>query len=156
MKKGLFLLGMSSMLALTGCHGISKVDYAKFKEKADAAIEKAPEVKAVKISGKYDGEKVKVTYEIPQTIGAGIDSLISGLSGKYTSAESYAIGVAISYKLPSAFYTLNGEGEEGVTYFTGAGFKVKDEKRTFEWGGNALLASAKSDKASLSFSWVKK
>ena len=31
MKKQLFVLGMTSVFALTGCHGIKKVEYAEFK-----------------------------------------------------------------------------------------------------------------------------
>ena len=155
MKKHLLVLGMASMLALTGCHGLSKVDYAKFKEKVDAACEKTPEVKQVKISGKYDGEKIKVTYDIPQTAGSIIDSALDSLGGKYSKSESAAIAVALAYKTPKSCYTVSGEGAEGVTYYTGMGFKVKDEKNTLEWAGNGLLASAKGEDGQLSFTWKK-
>ena len=154
MKKHLLVLGMASMLALTGCHGLSKVDYAKFKEKVDAACEKTPEVKQVKISGKYDGEKVKVTYDIPQSAGQALDSLLD--VGKYNKYESGAIAIAMTYQTPKSCYTVSGEGADGVTYYTGMGFKVKDEKNTLEWNGKGLLASAKGEDGSLTFSWVKK
>jgi hypothetical protein len=154
MKKHLLVLGMASMLALTGCHGLSKVDYAKFKEKVDAACEKTPEVKQVKISGKYDGEKVKVTYDIPQSVGSLIDSI--GDLGKYNKYESAAISLALAYQTPKSCYTVSGEGADGVTYYAGMGFKVKEEKSTLEWRGNGLLASAKGEQGALNFNWVKK
>ena len=156
MKKQLLVLGLASIFALSGCHGISKVDYAKFKEKVDAACEKTPEVKQIKISGKYNDEKIKVTYDIPQTAGSAIDSAIDALGGKYSKNELAAIAVATTYQTPKSCYTLSGEGAEGVTYYVGMGFKVKDEKNTLEWNGKGLLSSAKGEEGSLSFSWVKK
>ena len=155
MKKQLLVLGMASIFALSGCHGISKVDYAKFKEKVEAACKETPEVKQVKISGKIDGEKVKVTYDIPQTLGQSLDAL--GDLGKYNKYESAAIAAAVAYKTPESFYTLSGEGAEGYTYYTGMGFKVVDKDgNKYEWNGKGLLSGLKGSDDSLSFSWVKK
>ena len=148
------VLALLPAFALAGCHGLSKTEYSKFVEKVDAACEKTPEVKQVKISGKYDGEKVKVTYDIPQTAGAIIDAALD--AGKYNKYESGAISVALSYKTPKSVYTVSGEGAEGVTYYTGMGFKYKSEKNTLEWNGKGLLTSAKGEQGSLTFTWVKK
>ena len=154
MKKQLFVLGMVSAFALCGCHGTKKVDFAKFKEE----VNKLEEVKvtSVKISGKYDGTKVNLTYEIPQTLGQGLDSLLDGVGGKYNEAESAGISVALAYETPSAFAIAE---DSDLTYYVGMGFKVKEEKSSAEWNGKGLLASykAKDDKHScnFTFSWKK-
>lgn len=153
MKK-LLVLAVLPTMALAACHGLSKADFSKFCEKVDAACKETPEVKQVKISGKYDGEKVKLTYDIPQTAGSALDSLVDGLTGKYNRAESAAISVAIAEKTPSG-YTV--KEDENLKYYTGMGFKVVDEKKnTVEWNGKGLLASVKGENTSLNFTWVKK
>ena len=154
MKKQLFILGMASVFALTGCHGIKKVEYAKFKEE----VNKLEEVKvvSVKITGKYDGTKVNLTYEIPQSAGNIVDSLIDGVTGKYNEAESAGISVAMMYETPAAFTVAE---DSKLTYYTGMGFKVKEDKSAVEWNGKGLLASYKAEsddhKCNFSFSWKK-
>lgn len=154
MKKQLFVLGMASVFALTGCHGIKKVEYAKFKEE----VNKLEEVKvvSVKITGKYDGTKVNLTYEIPQSAGNIVDSLIDGVTGKYNEAESAGISVAMMYETPAAFTVAE---DSKLTYYTGMGFKVKEDKSAVEWNGKGLLSSYKAEsddhKCNFSFSWKK-
>ena len=154
MKKQLFVLGMASVFALTGCYGTKKVEFAKFKEEVDKL--ESVEVKAVKITGKYDGTKVNLTYEFAQTAGQGLDALIDGLTGKYNEAEEAGISVAVAAKTP-AMYAIAEDSK--CEYFVGMGFKVKGEGGAMEWAKNGLLASykAKDDKHSCSytFSWKK-
>ena len=138
MKKRLLVLGAASLFALSGCHGLSKVDYAKFKEKVDALEE--VKCKQVKISGKIEGEKVKLTYDIPQTAGAGLDSALDALSGKYNKYELEAISVATAEKTP-AYYTVS--EDEKLTYYTGMGFKVVTPDAKYEYSGKGFLASVK-------------
>ena len=145
MKKQLFILGMASAAALTGCHGLKKVGFEDFCGKVKELKEVSP--KTVKISGKVDGDKVNFTYEIPQSIGGAVDSIIDVATGKYSEAEMKAA----EYISPIGGYTLL--EDSSLTYFTGMGFKVKSDKKTVEWNGKGLTASYKDEKASLNFSW---
>lgn len=154
MKKHLFVLGMVSAFALCGCHGTKKVEFKAFCDE----VNKLEEVKvlSVKISGKYDGTKVNLTYEWPQSAGNVLDSLIDGVSGKYNEAESTAIGIATGCKTP-AVYTVAEDSK--VEYYVGMGFKIKGEEGSIEWAKNGLLASYKvkdSDHtANFTFNWKK-
>lgn len=155
MKKSLFVLGMASMLALTGCHGLKKVEYSEFESKVKEACKETPEVKQVKIKGEYDGAKANLTYDIPKTAGSALDSLISGLTGTYNKAEAKGIEIALADKTPESFYTLSGKGNDNYTYYVAMGFKVETGSATYEWNSKGLLAKYKSESASFSFSWVK-
>ena len=154
MKKHLFILGMVSTFALTGCHGTKKVEFAKFKEE----VNKLEEVKvaSVKITGKYDGTKVNLNYEWPQSAGNVLDSLIDGVTGKYNEAESAGISIAVAAKDPKGYAIIE---DSSCEYYVGMGFKVKAEEGSMEWAKNGLLASykAKTDdhSCSFTFSWKK-
>ena len=154
MKKQLFVLGMASVFALTGCYGTKKVEFAKFQEEVKKL--ESVDVVSVKITGKYDGTKVNVTYEWPKSAGNVLDSLIDGVSGKYNEAESAGISVAVAAKDPSAYALVE---DSSCEYYVGMGFKVKAKEGSMEWNGKGLLASykAKSDDHScnFTFSWKK-
>ena len=139
---------MASVFALTGCHGIKKVEYAKFDEE----VKKLEDIKmqSVKIKGEVEGDKVNFTYEIPQTAGQGLDSLIDAVGGKYSVPETKAYTVALALQSPK------GVGEDDKTeYYVGMGFKVKSDKNSAEWSGKGVLASYKAENTKLSFSWKK-
>ena len=142
------------MFALTGCHGLMKADYAKFKEEVREACKDTPEYKQVKIKGTYDSIKVDLTYEIPNSVGSALDSLISGLTGTYNKGEAAGISIASTYKTPELFI-VGDEGNEKYTYYTTLGFKVETGDATYEWNGKGTLASYKAGSNSFSFSWVK-
>ena len=154
MKKSLFVLGMVSAFALCGCHGTKKVEFNAFCDE----VNKLEEVRvvSVKITGKYDGTKVNLTYDWPQSAGNLLDSALDSLGGKYNEAESAGIGIATSAKTP-ALYTV--KEAENVTYYVGGGFKIKGEDGAMEWAKNGLLASAKAKDSnheySFTFSWKK-
>ena len=146
MKKHLFVLGMASIFALSGCHGISKVDYAKFKEKVDALEEVDP--KSVTVSGKLNGSKIsKFTYEFPQSAGGMLDSALDVIGGKYSAEQLEAAGHAEAI----GAYTI--AESKDYTYYTGMGFKVKSENKTVEWNGKGLATSYQSGDTKLSFTW---
>ena len=155
MKKHLFVLGMASVFALTGCYGLKKVEYSEFESKVKEACKETPEVKQVKIKGEYDGAKANLTYDIPNSAGSALDSLIAGLTGTYNKAEATGIEVALANKTPESFYTLSGKGNDNYTYYVNLGFKVETGTATYEWNTKGLLAKYKTDSASFTFSWVK-
>ena len=148
MKKQLFILGMASVFALTGCHGIKKVEYAKFDEET----KKLEDIKmaSVKIKGNVEGDDVNFTYEIPQTAGSVLDSALDAVGGKYSVPETKAYSFALMFQSPK------GIGEDDKTeYYVGMGFKVKAEKASMEWNGKGVLASYKDENTKLNFSWKK-
>ena len=148
MKKQLFVLGMVSTFALTGCHGLKKVEYAKFDEE----VKKLEDIKmkSVKISGNVEGDKVNFTYEIPQTAGSVLDSALDAVGGKYNAAETKAYSFALLFQSPK------GVGEDDKTeYYVGMGFKVKAEKAAMEWSGKGVLANYKDENTKLNFTWKK-
>ena len=154
MKKSLFLLGVASSFALTGCYGLLKSDYAKFKEQVREATKETPDFKQVKIRGTYDSIKVNLTYDIPNSLGSAFDSFIDGLTGTYNKGEAAGISIALGNKTPSSFI-LGDEGNDKYTYYTTLGFKVKTDTATYEWNVSGILASYKTNNNSFSFSWVK-
>lgn len=123
MKKNLFVLGMASVFALTGCHGIKKVEFKEFKEKADAAIEKAPEVDYTTYNGKYGDEKIKFSTN------QGVAS--------YSIAEAAVATTLGAIKRVDAMYLVDGE------FYTGFGFKVVTSDCKYEYNGKGYLASVK-------------
>ena len=146
MKKQLFILGMASVFALTGCHGIKKVEYAKFCEE----VKKLEDVdaKSVTVSGKLNGDKVeKFTYEFPQSAGGVVDSILDIAGGKYSAVQLEAAGHAEGLSA----YTVT--ELDGYSYYTGMGFKVKNDKKTVEWNSKGLTTSYKEGETSLSFTW---
>ena len=151
MKKQLFILGMASVFALTGCHGIKKVEYAEFKEAVDELTE--VKIQSVKISGKYDGTKISFTYKGLENLSLSDASEVAG----YSEAQAAAASLADSMRTPKLFVALGEDSD--CTYYTGMGFKVKSEDGSMEWAKNGLLASykAKSDNhdCSFTFSWKK-
>lgn len=123
MKKNLFILGMASIFALTGCHGTKKVEFNEFKEKADAAIAKAPEVDYTTYNGKYGDEKIKFSTN------QGVAS--------YSVAEA-AVALALgAFKRVDATYVFSGE------FYVGFGFKVVTSDCKYEYNGKGYLASVK-------------
>lgn len=151
MKKQLFILGIASAAALTGCNGIKKVEFSKFQEEVKAV--EAPKVKEVKVSGKIDGRSVKATYEISDNIISQIlDGASAAISGEYSDDQKTAIAAALTNKSPAGYATVE---NSKYTYYTGMGFKVKTEDGSVEWNGKGLLASLKGEKNSLKVSWVK-
>lgn len=154
MKKSLFLLGMASAFALTGCYGLLKSDYAKFKEKATEACKETPDFKQVKIKGEYDAKKVDLVYDIPSSIGSGIDSLIDAATGKYNAGELKGIEVAMANEKVT-YFTGSDEGNDKYAYYTLLGFKVETGSATYEYDFSGILAGYKSGSTTFSFAWVK-
>ena len=151
MKKSILLLSMASVFALTGCHGTKKVTFKEFCDGVDKA-EEAPKMKAIKLRGKVDGEKVNFTYEFASSVGGLIDAVIDLAGSKYNDNEKAALAVFSAAK-HAGLYTL-AENEE-CEYYVGNGFKVVNGKSKIEWDKYALFASAKDGETSLSASWVK-
>ena len=148
MKKNLFILGMASVFALTGCYGLKKVEYSKFDEET----KKLEDIKmqSVKIKGSVEGTDVNFTYEIPQSAGGILDSAIDAVSGKYSVPQTKAYTLALTFQSPK------GIGEDDKTeYYVGMGFKVKAEKASMEWNGKGVLASYKDENSKLNFTWKK-
>ena len=152
MKKQLFVLGMASVFALSGCHGLKKVEFKAFCDEVDKL--ESVEVVSVKITGKYDGTRVNLEYQWPtKSAGSLVDALVDVAADKYNEAEQAGISIAVSSKDPSMYTIAESSDYE---YYTGMGFKVKSKEGQAEWNGKGLLASykAKSDDHSCSFTFA--
>ena len=123
MKKHLLVLGMASIFALSGCHGISKVEYAKFKEKADAAVKDAKKVDYISYKGKYDEEKISFSTN-------------QGLAS-YSVAEG-VVALALGSVDRVDAWTLS--ESSSLTYYTGLGFKVVSADVKYEYDSKGFLA----------------
>ena len=127
MKKSLFVLGMASMLALTGCHGTKKVEFSEFKEKADAALKEAPKVDYLKISGKVGETKIK--FATNQSLGS------------YSLDEA---GVATYVASIGSVDSMYGYGlSDKAEFYVGLGFKVVYSEAKYEYTTKGYLASVK-------------
>ena len=150
MKKALLPILMTSVFALTGCHGTKKVTFQEFCDEA-GKTEEAPSMKSVKFSGKVDGEKVDFTYEFAKSIGGAVDSLIDVATGKYNKYETAAIALAKANLL--SVYTVS--EDTSLEYYIGNGFKVKSESLKVEWDKYGLFASYVKGETSVSCSYQK-
>ena len=126
MKKNLLVLGVASLLALTGCHGLAKAEYAKFKEKADKAVESAKKVDYVTYKGKYGDEKISFSTN-------------QGLAS-YSLAEAAVEATLSAVGRVDAFTVAE---NSDYTYYTGLGFKVVTPDAKFEYTGKGFLSSVK-------------
>ena len=152
MKKSLFVLGMTATFALTGCHGLKKVEFAKYKEAVEAV--EVPKVTQVKVSGKYDGKKVNYTYEIKESLLSKVfDAASLAFDGEVSDENKMAVSIALGNKTPMLVES------DKLEYYTGFGFKVKGEEGVAEWDGKGLLAMTESTNKDLSYklnvSWKK-
>jgi len=148
MKKSLVLLTLP-VLALTSCYGIKKVSFDEFKSSVKEATAETPKVKEVKISGKYDGNKLSTKITLPDSFWSSVDL---ALDDNYSANEKKAFAIADTYKTPSG-YAVSEDKE--VVYYTGLGFKVVDGRTTIEWNSKGLLSSYEADATKLNFYWVK-
>ena len=123
MKK-LFVLSLLPAFALAGCNGIAKTEYAKFKEKADKAVENAKEVDYVTYKGKYQDEKISFSTN------QGVAS--------YSLAEA---AVALALGAVDRVDTFTIAENSDYTYYTGLGFKVVTPDSKYEYSGKGFLTS---------------
>lgn len=124
MKK-LFLLALLPVFALAGCNGISKTEYAKFKEKADKAVENAKEVDYVTYKGKYGDEDIKFSTN-------------QGLASYSASEAIVATGLGAVDRVDAFTLAENSD----YTYYTGLGFKVVTADAKVEYNGKGFLTHA--------------
>ena len=127
MKKNLFVLGMASVFALTGCHGVKKVSFEDFKKKANEVVEKAPKVDYISYNGKYGDEKVKFSTNQ------------SAASYSLTEA-AVALALGTIDRVDSMYVYASGSDTE---FYTGMGFKVVSGAAKYEYTGKGYLASVK-------------
>ena len=130
MKKNLFVLTMASVFALTGCHGISKCSFEKFKEAASKAVESAPKVDEIIWKGKLDDEKFEISSK----------TSLTSLSLKEIAIREFLVvfdSVAWAYQAE----------DTSATYYKGMGFKVVEGDDKYEWDSKGYLAKvvAKDD-----------
>ena len=127
MKKSLLVLGMASVFALTGCHGIKKVSFDEFKKAAEEAIEKAPEIDYVTYKGTYGEDKI---------------SFSTNQKASAYSIQEAAVAAALGVLMRvDAMYIYS--SSDSAEFYTGMGFKVVDEGTKFEYTGKAYLALVK-------------
>ena len=151
MKKQLFVLGMASVFALTGCHGIKKVGFSEFCDEVNKL--ESVRVTQVTIRGKIEEDKINLKYEISDSVlNNALNAVSTALDSSYSANEKGAISLALTYKTPSAV-TLAEDSK--CEYYTGMGFKVTHEKDSIEWDSKGLLASYQSENSKLSFTWKK-
>ena len=130
MKKNLFVLGMASLLGLTGCHGISKCSFEEFKEAASKAVESAPKVDEIIWKGKLDNEKFEISSKTSITDLSAKEILIKGFLITFDS-------VAWAYQAEV----------KDASYYKGLGFRVVEGDDKYEWDSKGYLAkiSVKDD-----------
>ena len=136
MKKNLLVLGVASLLALTGCHGLAKTEYAKFKEKADKAVESAKKVDYVTYKGKYGDEKISFSTN---------QGLLS-----YSASEAIVEAALSAVGRVDAFTVAE---NSDYTYYTGFGFKVVTPDSKYEYSSKGFLTSAKGKLNGTEFSF---
>ena len=128
MKKNLFVLGMASVFALTGCHGIKKVEAKEFYDKANEVAEKAPKVDYITYKGKYGDKKIDFSTS-QNAISYSIEEV----------AVATALGLVDQAKDAYVAYANSSSAE----FYVGFGFKVVDGETKLEYNGKGFLTSAK-------------
>ena len=123
MKKSIFALTLVSLLALTGCHGISKCSFEEFKAAASEALDKAPEVSEIIWKGNLDGEKFNISSK----------TSVADLSIKEIAIKSFL------YTFDKVSWAYAAEDED-ATYYKGMGFKVVEGDDKYEWDSKGYLA----------------
>lgn len=124
MKK-IFLLALLPVFALAGCNGISKTEYAKFKEKADKAVENAKEVDYVTYKGKYGDEKIEFSTNQGVLSYSASEAIVATGLGGLNRVDAFTVGENSDY-----------------TYYTGLGFKVVTPDAKIEYSGKGFLTHA--------------
>lgn len=160
MKKNLFILGMASVFALTGCHGTKKVEFKEFGEEVAKLSEQKFEVEKVKVSGKYEGESFKAfTIELKSEKEPELDDT---QKKAYFVAEASASVVAVYTAISMGYAVVGEEAVKGMTFYVGNGFKIKSEKdgekSSAEYDKRGLLVSLKTSKdkkaTNISLKWT--
>ena len=130
MKKNLFVLGIASVFALTGCHGISKCSFEEFKEAASKAVENAPKVDEIIWKGNLDGDKFNISSK----------TSVADLSLKELAIKTFLL------TFDSVAWAYQAEVKD-ATYYKGLGFKVVEGDDKYEWNSKGYLAkiSVKDD-----------
>lgn len=129
MKNKILLLSAASVFALTGCHGIKKVEFSEYQKEVLALKDKEiPTVKEVTIKGKLADEKYsfKVTEEN-----------VLDLSMKELAVSAMVSALTI-------YETALVEGE-GTSYYVGLGFKVKSDEGVMEFNKYGYLTLLKGE-----------
>lgn len=127
MKKNLFVLAMASVFALTGCHGIKKVEASEFEKKANEVAEKAPEVESVSYKGKLGDTK--------------IDFTTAQNAEQYSAAEAaVAAALGVLDRVDAAYVAFANDSK--AEFYVGFGFKVVSGITKYEYTGKGFLASA--------------
>ena len=127
MKRHLFVLGMASVFALTGCHGIKKVEASEFQKEANEAAEKAPEVASVRYKGKVGDTKIDFTTAQNLT--------------SYSAEEAAVRGLLFGLDRVDAAYVAFAN-DSAAEFYVGFGFKVVSGVTKYEYNGKGLLTSA--------------
>ena len=123
MKKHLLVLGLASVFALTGCHGISKCSFEEFKEEAKKAIDSAPRVDEIIWKGNLDGDKFNISSK----------TSIADLSLKEIGIRTFLL------TFDSVSWACGAENSD-ATYYKGNGFKVIEGDDKYEWDSKGYLA----------------
>lgn len=148
-----FFVGAASLVLLTAC-GPSKVSYAKFHEKAVAAVEKAPEYKKMTCKGSV----------VASSITLNLDVAYEKKDGEWELVKGDSISVAAVATI--IFMTADKVTENSdATYYAGNGFKVVSQdddgnKGTITWNAYGYIASIKSNagelgKVDVKVNWTK-
>lgn len=150
MNKKLLVLTMVPVFALAGCHGIRKVEFSKFAEKAKAVEE--VKVSEVKVKGKVNDDKLNFEAKVPTSIldFDAIENVATSLNAK--EAEIYMLVTSLK-----SVKTMAESESKDATYYVGAGFKVKSKDGKMEWNKKGLLVSYNAEvddsKIALTVSW---
>lgn len=126
-KKALLVLTATPML-LASCNGIKKVEFKEFQEEVTEIAKEKFEVKSMKVSGKFDGDKYsfKATKENAEDLTLKEMAVLTAVS---------SINVAEFALLPM----------EDATYYVKSGFKVKTENYTVEFNKYGLPTAMKGE-----------
>ena len=127
MKKNLLVLSMASLLALTGCYGLKKVEASEFQKKANEAAEKAPEVASVTYKGTLGESKIDFTTA-------------QNLSSYSVEEAAVAAALGVLDKVDAGYAAF--ANDSSAEFYVGFGFKVVSGVTKYEYNLKGLLASA--------------
>lgn len=133
-KISVFVL-FATAISLSGCHGIERVSFEVFKEKASEAVQKAPKVEYTSYKGKYGDKRLKFST--------------NQKTNEYSSEELFFVFELQSIDSVQAMY--NYMSVKNSEFYVGFGFKVINSGTTYEYSQKGYLTNIKGTFSGKSF-----
>lgn len=135
MNKKILLLALAPAFALAGCGGYIKCDFEAFKEAADKAMEKAPDIESVSYKGSFDGEDIDLNSKDASTLD----------KAKIVLLDAATIG----FRKVSSMYGF--KLDEDAKFYKLPGYKVVIGDKKFEYNMKGYLSKIDFSKESTPF-----